>query len=54
MKRKKRASTYIIVVFMASAIITTGAAILTLVTADVKSRIEESRQIQNLYWINGL
>ena len=49
MKRKKRASTYIIVVFMASALITTGAAILTLVTADVKSRIEESRQIQNLY-----
>lgn len=49
MKKKKRASTYIIVVFMASAIITVGTAVLTLVTADVKARVEESRQIQNLY-----
>ena len=49
MKKKKRASTYIIVVFMASAIITVGTAVLTLVIADVKARAEESRQIQNLY-----
>lgn len=48
-KKKRKGSSLIFVVFIAALIFTTGAALLTAVTADYKARVNSSIQIKNLY-----
>ena len=48
-KKKRRGSSLIFVVFVAALIFTTGAALLTAVTADYKARVNASVQLKNLY-----
>ena len=48
-KKKRKGSSLIFVVFIAALIFTTGAALLTAVTADYKARVNASVQLKNLY-----
>ena len=48
-KKKRRGSSLVFVVLIAALIFTTGAALLTAVTADYKARVNSSIQIKNLY-----
>lgn len=49
MKRKKKGSTLITIVIVASLVLTVGAAMLTMTLGDYRMRINESDRIQNLY-----
>ena len=48
-KRKKKGSTFLIVVVLMSIIFTVGSTILAVTANDYKLRINESKRLQNLY-----
>ena len=48
-KKVKKGSTYILVIFMASSILITGTATLALISSDYKNRINQSKEVKNIY-----
>ena len=49
MRRKKRGSSLVLVVFISALIIATATMMLTVVSSDFKSRVNRSKRIKSLY-----
>ncbi len=49
MKKRKKGSSMVVVIVIMAALFTVGTAILTMAASDYKSRVNESRRLQNLY-----
>ena len=49
MKKRKKGSSMVVVIVIMAALFTVGTTILTMATSDYKSRVNESKRLQNLY-----
>ena len=49
MKKRKKGSSFVIVLIITSIFFIVGTSVLTMVGSDYKNRINESKRVQNLY-----